>query len=161
MQGKKRAVWIRALLWCAVALVALMIFAFSAQNGVSSSKVSSTVLDALIRVLQPLARRLARGEVTYSAMEHLLRKIGHLSEFALLGFCLRMLMHAYGVKGAFGWAWAAGTLYAATDEFHQLFSDGRGASIVDVGIDSVGVCLGAALAALILSLIARRRKRRS
>ncbi len=159
MQGKKRAVWVRTLLWCAVALVSLMIFAFSAQNGVSSSKVSSTVLNALIRFLQPLARRLAQGEVTYSEMEYLLRKIGHLSEFALLGFCLRMLMHTYHVKRAFIWAWLVGTMYAATDEFHQLFSDGRGASIMDVGIDSVGVCLGVALATLILFLIARRRKR--
>jgi uncharacterized membrane protein len=33
-------------------------------------------------------------------------------------------------------------LYASTDEFHQLFVEGRGASVRDVMIDTLGAALG-------------------
>jgi VanZ family protein len=39
-------------------------------------------------------------------------------------------------------ALAAGIAYAATDELHQHFVQGRHASPVDVAIDAVGVALG-------------------
>ena len=33
-------------------------------------------------------------------------------------------------------------LYGATDELHQLFTPGRSCSIIDVGVDSLGVLAG-------------------
>lgn len=39
----------------------------------------------------------------------------------------------------------AGTAYAASDEFHQLFVPGRTASLYDVLFDALGVLLAAAL----------------
>ena len=48
------------------------------------------------------------------------------------------------------WAWGIGTLYAASDEFHQGFVAGRGPSIVDVTIDSAGVIAGVLFLAWIL-----------
>lgn len=43
-----------------------------------------------------------------------------------------------------GWryAWAMAVLYAITDESHQSFVPGRGATVVDVGIDALGAALG-------------------
>jgi VanZ family protein len=40
-------------------------------------------------------------------------------------------------------------LYAATDEFHQLFTPGRGSSIIDIGIDAIGSLIGLGLWCLI------------
>src|SRR5262245_31179256 len=68
-----------------------------------------------------------------------LRKLAHLAEFAVLG---ALLMRALGRAGL---AVALGSLYAATDEFHQAFVDGRVASPLDWGIDTAGVILGVAL----------------
>ena len=39
-------------------------------------------------------------------------------------------------------AWLIAAAYAATDEVHQLFVDGRSGSFVDVCIDSAGAFLG-------------------
>ena len=39
-------------------------------------------------------------------------------------------------------SWAFGTLYAVTDEFHQMFVPGRSCEIRDMCIDSCGVATG-------------------
>ncbi len=68
-----------------------------------------------------------------------LRKLAHLAEFAVLG---ALLMRALGRTRP---AIALGSLYAATDELHQAFVDGRVASPVDWGIDTAGVLAGVLL----------------
>ena len=45
-----------------------------------------------------------------------------------------------------GWAWVVGTLYAASDEIHQLFVPGRSGQLRDVFLDSAGVAAGILLA---------------
>jgi len=68
-----------------------------------------------------------------------LRKIAHAAEFAVLGALLLR---------ALGRAWlsfAAGVLYAVSDEVHQSFVSGRQGSPVDVAIDAVGVACGVLL----------------
>ena len=45
-----------------------------------------------------------------------------------------------------------GVLYAASDEFHQSFVPGRSPSIVDVGIDSLGVLTGILAVLIIISI---------
>ena len=46
------------------------------------------------------------------------------------------------------------TLYAASDELHQVFVSGRTPSLVDVAIDSAGAAAGIAL----LGWVLRRRR---
>ncbi|MGI8974827.1 MAG: VanZ family protein [Gaiella sp.] len=71
-----------------------------------------------------------------------LRKLAHVAEYAALGL---LLLRACG---AIGWAWTLGVAYAATDELHQSFVEGRRGVPLDVAIDAVGVALG--IVALIL-----------
>ncbi|HEY3050539.1 MAG TPA: VanZ family protein [Gaiellaceae bacterium] len=66
----------------------------------------------------------------------LLRKAAHFTEYAILG---ALLLRALGRELP---AFAAGVLYAASDEVHQHFVRGRHASPVDVLIDAVGIALG-------------------
>ena len=65
-----------------------------------------------------------------------LRKGAHIAEYAILGALL------YRALGREALALAAGIAYAATDEFHQRFVQGRHSSPVDVAIDAVGLALG-------------------
>jgi VanZ family protein len=65
-----------------------------------------------------------------------LRKGAHITEYAVLGALLYRALAREAV------ALAAGIAYAATDELHQHFVQGRHASTVDVAIDAVGVALG-------------------
>ena len=65
-----------------------------------------------------------------------LRKLAHLSEYALLGFLLARAVRRPAVAVVL----AAG--YAATDEVHQTFVEGRHGAPLDVAIDTVGALVG-------------------
>lgn len=54
-------------------------------------------------------------------------------------------------------AWACATLYAATDELHQLFVPGRAGLFTDVLIDATGAAIGLLLAGSIIALVKRPR----
>jgi VanZ family protein len=64
-----------------------------------------------------------------------LRKLAHITEYAILAFLLR---RALSTPAAFGIAIA----YSISDEFHQTFVRGREGRPRDVVIDSVGIVLG-------------------
>ena len=66
----------------------------------------------------------------------LLRKLAHLTEYAILG---ALLLRAIGRSGP---AILAGGLYAVSDEVHQHFVRGRHGAWYDVVIDTIGVTIG-------------------
>jgi VanZ family protein len=80
------------------------------------------------------------------------RKLVHFGEYALL--CLlwwRLLRTGLPDRRAALVAFLISALYAATDEFHQSFVDGRHGTPVDWAIDTAGA------AAAALAVAARRR----
>lgn len=78
-----------------------------------------------------------------------LRKGAHMAEYGLLWF---LWWRALGY-GHPAWSVAIALAYAASDEIHQSFVDGRHGSAWDVAIDAAGV----GLAGLAVVLWARRR----
>ena len=68
-----------------------------------------------------------------------LRKLAHAAEFAVLG---ALLLRATD-RAPF--AFALGSLYAVSDELHQVLVPGRMGSPLDVAIDIVGVACGVLL----------------
>jgi VanZ family protein len=68
--------------------------------------------------------------------DYVLRKCAHMTEYAVLG---ALLFRAFEREMP---AFLGGIAYAATDELHQHFVQGRHASPVDVAIDAVGVAIG-------------------
>ena len=70
-----------------------------------------------------------------------LKKAGHMIGYALLANAyLRGI--GKGRPKAILWAWLLAVLYAATDELHQTIVPGRGARMIDVGIDGLGALIG-------------------
>ena len=65
-----------------------------------------------------------------------LRKLAHLTEYGILG---ALLLRATGRPAV---ALALAALYAASDEVHQHFVEGRHAAPLDVAIDTVGALAG-------------------
>lgn len=104
-------------------LICLAIFLFSSQPGEESAKLSS---------------------------DFLVRKLGHFSEYAALGFFAFTFFLNIFVRNAtnlkykitFLISFVFSILYAASDEFHQTFVVGRDGNIKDVLIDSSGALLG-------------------
>lgn len=148
--------WIRAGLWGCVIAVAAIIFVFSAQVGERSSKASRVIVDLIIRLVEDIPTgALNAPEGVYAFVNKLVRKVAHFAEFALLGFCLRLLAASYGIKRPTRLCWLAGTLYAVTDEVHQLFVPERACMWQDVLLDSAGVLAGIACAYAMLVVLWR------
>ena len=69
----------------------------------------------------------------------ILRKLAHVTEYAVLGFLLARAVRRPAVAVLL----AAG--YAVTDEVHQTFVEGRHGAPRDVAIDAFGALVGALL----------------
>ena len=165
MASRMSRVWVRILLWGLVLTTAGMIFWFSAQNGGASSQLSGGITEKVVVVVEPDYDSLPEPEqqTLFDAVQFAVRKSAHFSEYALLGFLLRLLCASYALRRGGLVAWLCGTGYAATDELHQWFVAARSAMWQDVCLDGVGVFAGAFLATGILVIYARismkRRKR--
>lgn len=165
MASRMSRVWVRILLWGLVLATAGMIFWFSAQNGAASSQLSGGITEKVVEVVEPDYDSLPEPEqqTLFDAVQFAVRKSAHFSEYALLGFLLRLLCASYALRRGGLVAWLCGTGYAATDELHQWFVAARSAMWQDVCLDSVGVFAGAFLATGILVIYARismKRRRR-
>ncbi len=73
------------------------------------------------------------------------KKGGHMMGYALLAAAYYYALTDRRSDSRLRYSLAIGlaVLYAASDEWHQSFTPGRTATIVDVGIDSIGGILGA------------------
>lgn len=135
------------------------IFYFSAQSASESSHLSASFARRILLLLHPALAAYSdeQWQALLLATGLYIRKAAHFTEFAALGLSLRLWFAALGKpRRALLPAWLLATLYAGTDELHQMFVDGRGPALLDVAIDSLGALCGAALVALCLTL---RRKR--
>lgn len=94
-----------------------------------------------------------RGRIKSFVYEHFnnfnvfVRKSAHAFEFLVLAILLLWAMACHEIKGmkAVIFTLLIVLFYAMTDEFHQLFVPGRGASINDVMIDFIGGVIGSIL----------------
>ena len=84
------------------------------------------------------------------------RKLAHMSEFALLGALLALLTGAFRRRDRVALMLLLGLLTALLDETIQKFT-GRTSSVLDVWLDFSGVVLGLLLARLFFLLRCRRR----
>lgn len=146
----------RGILWLITLGILLMMFGFSSQDSVQSGSISGKIARPITDFLAQ--RQGLTGQAywnLYSQVDFAVRKTAHFSEYALLGVLLTLLLDSYGVR--WRWlSWAGCTLYAATDEIHQLFVAGRTGKWQDVLIDSSGALTGMLLVLLVLWLIRRR-----
>lgn len=144
-----------------VIAVMVMIYCFSAQTGAESGAMSGKITTWVLNLVVPNFEDFAPEEqesIRY-AVGFAIRKLAHFSEYALLGFALILhimqLQKKIYVRLPGLWAWGVGTIYAASDEFHQGFVAGRGPSIRDVMIDSAGVIAGVLLLCVVLQRVSK------
>ena len=116
--------WLPALSWMAI------IFAFSQQPGGESGNLSKVVLAWIAEF--GLDLQIIFGDQAFL----FIRKLAHFTEYFIL---YTLLLLAWGDFYQNRWRILGITIiYAATDEFHQLFIPGRVGDIFDVGVDSLG-----------------------
>lgn len=121
-----------------IVLWMITIFCFSSQDG-TASLATSQKAGGILRYF-PLLSSLF--------MIIPIRKMAHMFLYSMLSFLFFVLFHTKKgwnifLEGAV--SVGAAFLYACTDEFHQLFVEGRGASFLDVIIDTAGASLSVIL----------------
>ena len=79
----------------------------------------------------------------------LLRKLAHFTEYAVLTVLWWRALRGLGARFPLLTAMAISLAYAATDEFHQTFVDGRTGTPVDVLIDAAGIAVAATIIAVL------------
>ena len=161
MKRKKTGmIWlIFTIIWMSV------IFSFSAKKAVESEGMSHSVGKEIGRLIVPQFTSWSEDKQEQFAekIDFPVRKCAHASEYAVLG--VLMLGTAYSFAEDQGkknrlLCWCAGTAYAATDEFHQLFVPGRSCQFRDVCIDSAGILTGIVLFSLIKHQIAKYNEKK-
>lgn len=139
----------------------LLIFYFSSQPAVESAALSGGVTEWLKTKLDgiPVFQSFLESP-TAGILEHIIRKMAHAGEYAVLGILVLLALRTYLTNEfktvVISGLWCAG--YAATDEFHQLFVPGRGGQISDVLLDTAGAACGILLCILIIKGINRYKK---
>jgi VanZ family protein len=135
--------WLKS--WLPVFVWMGLIFLGSTDQG--SHTHTAGFIEPLLRWLMPHASRETIDRIHFG-----IRKCAHITEYSILGgLALRALAPKSAAVFAekqwkiVGLALAVAALYAASDEFHQSFVPSRGASVVDVLIDTCGACIGIAV----------------
>lgn len=144
-----------------LALLYLVIFSFSAQDGEQSGSLSMMISEKCAEILNSLSGKhwseaVLAGWAEY--FEHPLRKLAHFSEYACMGVLVYILWSQWMRRGkglyllTVLWVFVS----AAGDEFHQLFVPERYGSFADVLLDTCGGAFGM-LFCIMLHHIVRHR----
>lgn len=122
-----------------IVMQCFVIFSFSAQKANDSSNSSSKIVDIIIdKILKTNDMSETEKEILKLQMTAPIRKMAHFSIYFILGILLILCANTFNTsdKKRILYSWIIGTLYACTDEIHQIFVDGRSGELRDVCIDS-------------------------
>lgn len=134
---KKHIYLILCFLWM------LVIFWFSHQPANSSQSMSNSIIEMMDRILH--TNIVAQGGWLFDTLNFIVRKAAHMSEYAFLAILLILYLRECDYPHVFLIGIITVALYAASDEFHQLFIMGRSGQLTDVLIDTCGGIIGMVL----------------
>ena len=144
---KKRIFLVLAIVWMVV------IFALSARTAEQSTGDSRRTGHMIGQIFVPGFDEWSTKEQEAFAekVDHPVRKTAHATEYAILGLLIAgaYIERGTSIRKGILIPWGAATLYAATDEIHQLFVPGRSGQVSDVMLDSAGVLAGVLVLAAI------------
>ena len=156
-----RKLIIKRILWTAAAVMWMaVIFSFSSQNAEQTTQLSTGTLNTLKSFFKNIW--LIREILELKNAEIIIRKLGHICEYAILGLLLYRMYSLYlssEYKKVIFISIITGFLYAVSDEFHQRFVSGRSGQFKDVCIDTAGIA--AAMAVVIIVNKIKKRKNKS
>ena len=133
-----------------------VIFYMTAQPQLESEATSNLATELLYKIysfLFPAGIPLADFFDRYGQF---IRKLAHFTEFMILGILIKTNYMEYCKKNTFLVPLLLSAAYAVSDEFHQLFVEGRFCSVKDMLIDTSGAFLGI----LVYHLVAKGWKRK-
>ena len=134
----------------------ITIFVFSSQNATKSSQTSMGFTEKIMDILQ-IGKNWdenTRMEIIEKS-QTIIRKIAHFTIYTIAGIWMMAFANTYDnveLKKKLLVVIIIGMLYAVSDEFHQMFSDGRAPLVKDVIIDTTGVLFGSGVDIIIKNI---------
>lgn len=124
-----------------------VIFSFSSQTGTESGSLSHTISTQVVKASEFIFQQdwsEDKIEEYANFLEFPIRKLAHMTEYCIFALSVIFPLFVYGLRGRklFLSAFLICITFAGSDEYHQSFVAGRGPSIKDVFIDSLGSCSG-------------------
>lgn len=135
--------------WSLTVICMGVIFWLSSRTATESSEQSGVIVEFLRKIF---------GDNVFT--DFIVRKAAHCLEFTGLSFLFNLSLYVTKNKPLYFFAVILTSIYAATDEFHQLFVEGRSCQITDWAIDTAGAILGA-LGFLVILLIIKKLNKTS
>ncbi len=134
--------------------VMYLIFSFSAQDGTQSAVMSRELSHKIVVVAdRVLDKEWDEAQIRFQTerIHYYVRKLAHVTEYFVLAVTVAFPLYVYKVRGI--WlvllAGAFCVAFAGLDEYHQSFVAGRGPSVRDVAIDSIGILPGIILVRIV------------
>lgn len=125
--------------WALVIICMAVIFSLSAQTAGESSEVSGQLIFMM----------------KLNISQDFIRTVAHFLEYTGLAVLIfNALYQTFGYQRPFV-ALIISSLYAVSDEIHQLFVEGRAFQISDIVIDSLGAAGGITVLILLIKLVSK------
>lgn len=125
--------------WALVIICMAVIFSLSAQTAGESSEVSGQLIFMM----------------KLNISQDFIRTVAHFLEYTGLAVLIfNALYQTFGYQRPFV-ALIVSSLYAVSDEIHQLFVEGRAFQISDIVIDSLGAAGGIIVLILLIKLVSK------
>lgn len=123
-----------------VILWMMLIYNFSAQVADDSNQLSTGVTELVVEAVEKVV---PKADLDVETLNGIMRKNAHFIMYFVLGILVfSALGNDLSLPRRFVAALLICSLYAVTDEVHQMFVPGRGPAVFDVFIDSLGTCAG-------------------
>ena len=122
----------------------IVIFSFSSADANKSTGTSDKVITTMIEIKDKITDQetpINEKEIIVKNSSFYVRKIAHITEYLILGLLMFNALKQFNILNIC-YAIILCVLYSCTDEFHQLFINGRSGSFRDVLIDTIGILLG-------------------
>ena len=140
----------RVVLYICTIIYMAAIFYFSSQNQVASTELSDKVVKPVMNVVEQTQIVDRKFDIfDYFNFSERIRDVMHFLEYAVLGVLTWLSVETFNMKQKRLVTILFCILYACSDEIHQIFVQGRGASIYDVIIDACGSLIGLGICLLI------------
>ena len=139
----------------------ILIFIFSNQNGIKSSKVSDGVSTKVVKTVEIVRKRKYSNEERKTVIKKIVffvRKTAHFMEYFILGILVYLLFKEYNFKNIYLWVVLFCFIYSITDEVHQMFINERTAKVFDVFVDTSGSIISNVLIYLNKNIVKKFKK---
>lgn len=127
---------------CLIILWMIVIFMFSNQKAVESSKLSDGFILRSVRIIEKINHKQYSDEEILKRFIYPVRKLAHVTIYFILGFLVYLYVKDLKIDNKIIISILICALYATSDEIHQLFILGRSGEVKDVLIDTLGSVLG-------------------